>query len=75
MHICLELEPVCTGQSPCTFEFDYYRSVYDEVSSQVANHMILKCNGYYAFGFVVHSIFSKENLQGIMIDTLSITRA
>lgn len=74
MHISLQLESVCTGQSPCTFELDNQRPVYDEVCAQIANHMILKCNGYYAFGFIAHSIFPQKNLQGIVIYSLRITR-
>lgn len=75
MHISLYLGAVCIGQSPCTFEFNNNRSFDYEVCAQITNHMILKHNGYYAFGLVVNMIFSQKNLQGIVIDALGITRA
>lgn len=74
MHICLQLGAVCIGQSPCTFEFDYDRPFYNEICAQVANHMILEYNGYYALGFVTHAMLPQKNLQGIMIDALGVTR-
>lgn len=74
MHISLQLGAVCIGQSPCTFEFDDNRPFYYEVCPQVTNHMILKYNGYYAFGFIAHTMLPQKNLQGIVIDAFGVTR-